>query len=286
MQLERDRRRLAGIATALLLFLASAVPPFHYGPLTAGRDLGYSLIFVPPLHGSIDPLRLAVEYVAIFAAGTLLWLTSASDLSVSAISRFQLPQGLKRALSLLGKALLLFLVLASYAVAKTIGIIVLAIYIPAVALYFLGKVSISNGKTPLLLVMSIMGAQAFWTIIAAIFALIQDGHDGIYMANQQMNHVVGSLVLALVYFAAIAWFLRSTSARSAISLLFYVAMLDYLWSSAMNFGDAPGIIAKSATLQVVTYSVVLILIPISYLEYAKSAHSHHDPSAEEIPTSV
>ena len=65
--LRNNNNRRAAICAATAVFIASAIPPFHYGPYEHSTNLGYEFIIFAPHQGTIDIARLAIEYVAIIA---------------------------------------------------------------------------------------------------------------------------------------------------------------------------------------------------------------------------
>jgi hypothetical protein len=169
-----------------------------------------------------------------------------------------------------GKAALTVLALAPYVVGKVLGPVTLIIYGGAAILYLIGKVSLPASKRNLLLVSSVMGAQAFWILAGAVYFLIGDGQDGKYPDSSQTNWVVASVLMGVAYLATIGWFIAKTTLQSALTLFTYVGVLLFVYSSNSYLGTVEDAAAKGIVLQILTFSTVLLLIPLTYYDYSKS----------------
>ena len=267
VQQRHDPKRLVAVPTAIAMLLASIYPPFHSAD---NSSIGYFFLFSAPEYGSIDIGKLVVEYVLVAAIGILAWLLHPWNAAIEKVAAFKIPPYAIRIFRFFGKAALAVLVIAPYAIGKVLGPVTLIIYGGAAILYLIGKFILPAPKKSFLLVASVMGTQAFWILAGEMYLLVGNGKGEYYLDSSKTNWVVATILMGVAYLATIGWFVGKTTLQSAVTLFIWVGLLLYVYSSNSLLGTEEIVTANGVVLQILTFSIVLLLIPLTYYEYSKS----------------
>lgn len=271
---QQGLNRIIAIGTAVAVLFTSLFLPFHSGTTSYDRNLGYAFLLNPPIRGSVDFGRLCIEYVAIFAVGTIAWLVltpiGAAEKSLIVLFKRTPPQAIRVfRFVYLAAALVTFVV--CLAASALVGLFALGIYGMAVVIYFVGKYVAPAAKRDLLIVTAIMGAQACWGLLAGINALMNSWTKIVELSDQQTHNAMIGLVLEFLYIAAIIWFLKKTTLRATATLFIYTCFLLCTYLANIQF-DLLALAAKNAAgFQISIFVLALLLLPASYYEYFDAA---------------
>ena len=157
----------------------------------------------------------------------------------------------------------IFALIAAVAM-KAIGILALFVCGGGAVIYFVGKTVVSEGKSVLLWAMAAMSAQACWGIGASYYIIK-------VLGGAEIQSVVG-LLAGVLYLAAIILFMWRPTLRSCACLFVYIAALLGVYLRLTPFDELNENMAKGAALQLMLFAFVLLMLPLSYLEYRKTSN--------------
>jgi hypothetical protein len=284
VQQKYEPKRLVAVPTAIAMLLASIYPPFHSSD---NSSLGYFLLFSAPEYGSIDIGKLVVEYVLIAAIGVLAWLLYPWNAAIEKVTALRIPPTTIRIFKFIYVAAFLVALLACLAASKLVGLFALGLYGIAAVIYFSGKYAAPAPKQVLLVVIAIMGAQACWQILAGGGALMNAWTEIVELSDHQKSNAFIGVFLAIGYISATIWFFRSTTLRTTAFLFLYAALLLCLYVKNLQFDLLDQAARSAAFLQISLFTLVLLLLPVSYYEYSKEIQSlpiltADQPEAEKV----